>query len=64
MQRPDVTTMDAVELFQLLTRAAALTSVSSDTVIKIVRDWINEPTFGADAFERTALTCLLDGNLT
>jgi hypothetical protein len=64
MTRPDVTTMDAVELYQLLTRTVALTSISSDTVIKIVRDWIAAPTFGADVFEREALICLLDGNLT
>ncbi|MER9596102.1 hypothetical protein [Mesorhizobium sp. M0244] len=61
--KPNTPTMDAVELYQLLTRAAALASVSTDTVLREVFEWIKAPTFGAEDFERKALLHLINGNI-
>ncbi|PLP55563.1 hypothetical protein CYK37_30200 [Mesorhizobium loti] len=62
MTKPDTQTMEAVELYQLLTRAAAHASVCTNETLRIVRGWIDDPFFGAADFELEALLQLIDGN--
>lgn len=61
--KPNSQLMDAIELYQLLVRAAALTSVSSQKVLEITREWIMDPSTGADDVERNALCSLIEWNM-
>lgn len=59
---PDHKTRDAVQLYELLCRAAAIASIMDDDVLISVREWIIRHS-GAEWFENQALLALIKGNL-
>lgn len=59
---PDQKTRDAVELYDVLCRAAAVASIMDDDVLQAVRKWLTLYS-GAEQFEMQALQGLITGNL-
>lgn len=59
---PDQKTRDAVELYHILCRAAAIVSLMDDGVLQAVSHWVTRHS-GAEPFEMEALQGLINGNL-